>query len=656
MNILEEFSRPSSNPDVRLHMDAEASDVDRRFRLVFALGALSLIAINAVVGLIALYEQSEIRQAAVGIYDQAFVPAADIYKADVGFQHFVDARSSAIGEQNVAAVNILLDPVVDALSIAAERAGDAATRQERLDARQAVLAFEAVFYEHGPALWSRLRQTQDRLDVIAAHALEQGQRARTAIEATSRNCRALLAGSIAVGLLLGLITLVVLRRSIAASTLSRISRMANYDAVTGLPNRRLLHRRLTEKLRSTRRAHSGFAVLTVDLDRFKHVNDTLGHKTGDAVLSQAAERIRRVGRRGDLAARFGGDEFVVLLDDIRRPSEAAIVAARLVEAIAAPFEIDGHCVLIGASIGIALAPQHGDGAEDLLRNSDLALYLAKQGGKAQFRFFKDELNKSVQARRLLELDLREAVLADEIDVHFQPVVDIASREIVACEALARWNREGVGPTPPSVFVPIAEESGLIAMLGANVLRKACQRAAQWPSPIRVAVNLSARQFQSGDLVALVSETLRVAGLPASRLELEITETILVADNARTVAILNALRGLGVQIALDDFGTGYSSLSYLTSFPFDRIKIDRSFVADLATRRDAAAIVRAVTQLAAELGMATTAEGVETASDLEWLSRHGCGQAQGFLFSAPVPADQFEALLRAAPQTPGSVAA
>jgi EAL domain-containing protein (putative c-di-GMP-specific phosphodiesterase class I) len=194
------------------------------------------------------------------------------------------------------------------------------------------------------------------------------------------------------------------------------------------------------------------------------------------------------------------------------------------------------------------------------------------------------------------------------------------------------------------------------MLGANVLRKACQRAAQWPSPIRVAVNLSARQFQSGDLVALVSETLRVAGLPASRLELEITETILVADNARTVAILNALRGLGVQIALDDFGTGYSSLSYLTSFPFDRIKIDRSFVADLATRRDAAAIVRAVTQLAAELGMATTAEGVETASDLEWLSRHGCGQAQGFLFSAPVSADQFEALLRAAPQTPGSVAA
>ncbi len=635
----------STSDDIDPVMDGEASDVNRRFRMLFALSALALVAINGVVALVVLFEQNQMRQAALGMYDQAFVSSADISKANVDFQRFMDERSSAMGEQNVAVVNRLLDPVVDALSAAADRAADAQTREERLDARLSALAFEAIFYERGPPLWSRLRETRDKLDRIGAHALEQGSRARGAVEHTYQKCLGLLIGSVAAGVLLGLITLMVLRRSIAFSTMKRISHMANYDAVTGLPNRHMLHRRLTERMQSGRRADQGFAVLTIDLDRFKHINDSLGHKTGDLVLTEVAERIRGVARKDDTAARFGGDEFVVLLHDVVDPSEAAGVAERLVAAIGAPYEIDGQRVLTGASIGIALAPQHGDSAADLLRNSDLALYLAKSEGKGQYRFFEDELNRSMQARRLMELDLREAVVTESIEVHFQPVIDVATNQVVACEALARWNRSGCGQVPPTEFIALAEDSGLISGLGACVLRKACREAAGWSQPIRVAVNLSVRQFQSGDLVKLVVDTLRESGLEPSRLELEITESILISDKSRVIQILNGLRALGVQIALDDFGTGYSSLSYLSSFPFDRLKIDRSFVADLSSRQDAAAIVRAVTGLATALGMATTAEGVETAKDLDWLRHNGCDHAQGYLFSAPMPAEEFEWFLQ-----------
>jgi diguanylate cyclase (GGDEF)-like protein len=633
-----------ASDDIRSNVDKETAHVDRRFRQLFVFGALALVAINATVGLIILHQQNEMREVALSMYNHAFVSASYVNRAAIEFQRFADERRSVSGVSEIASVNQLLDPVIGALDAAAERADDPASRQERLDVRSGVLAFEALFFDTGPKIWSRLRATQEQLAQIAKHALQQGLTARDRIERSAANCQILLFASVGVGVLFGLVTLLVLRRSIALSTISRISRMANYDSVTGLPNRNLLHTRLTNRLDSARRKDASFAVLTIDLDRFKNVNDALGHQVGDLLLMEVAQRIRKVARVQDTAARFGGDEFVLLLDDMRDPAEAGRVAERLVAAIAAPYEFDGHRVLIGASIGIALAPQHGHQADDLLRNSDLALYLAKTEGKGQYRFFRTELNAGIQARRLMEIDLRETVENDRLEVFFQPVIDVGTREIIACEALARWKRDGHGYVPPVEFIPLAEETGLIVALGGCVLRKACEEAARWPRKIGVAVNLSARQFQSGDLVALVEDTLRSSGLEAQRLELEITESVFVEDKDRVLVTLQALRQLGVRIALDDFGTGYSSLSYLSSFPFDRIKIDRSFVTNVDTRPDAAAIVRAVTSLAGTLGMSTTAEGVESVADLAWLQSHGCGHAQGYLISRPVPPEELRPLL------------
>jgi diguanylate cyclase (GGDEF)-like protein len=420
--------------------------------------------------------------------------------------------------------------------------------------------------------------------------------------------------------------------------------MANYDSLTGLPNRNLLQRRLAALIEGRRGTDANFAVLSLDLDRFKTVNDALGHTVGDLLLMEVAERVRKIIRSDDTAARFGGDEFVILLHDIDDPLYVSEVAGRIVAELGAPYDFEGQRILIGASVGVALAPAHGVTAEELLRNSDLALYLAKTEGKGQFRFFKDDLNATVQARRLMELDLREAVEQGRLEVFFQPVIDVETREIIACEALARWDRPGFGYVSPAEFIPLAEDTGLILALGALVLRKACEEAVQWRSKIRVAVNLSTRQFQSGDLIGMVTETLERAGLDPTRLELEITESVLVDNKDRVVEALKALRALGIRIALDDFGTGYSSLSYLSSFPFDKIKIDRSFVTNVDARPDAAAIVRAVTSLAMTLGMSTTAEGVESAQDLEWLKQHNCDFAQGYLISAPVASAEFRRLL------------
>ena len=366
---------------------------------------------------------------------------------------------------------------------------------------------------------------------------------------------------------------------------------------------------------------------------------------GDLVLMEAAQRIREVARSGDTVARLGGDEFVVLLTNVREPAIAAAVAERIVASLCAPYEFPGQRILIGASVGIALAPEHGQNAEELLRNSDLALYLAKAEGKGQYRFFDVRLNESVQRRRLMELDLREAIETGDLDVFYQPVIEVGSGKIIACEALARWDRRGHGFVLPAEFIPLAEETGLIFALGEVVLRKACLAAAEWPRNIAVAVNLSVRQFQGGDLVALIAKCLDDSGLPANRLELEITELILISDKPRVLKTLAALRQLGARISLDDFGTGYSSLAYLSSFPFDRIKIDRSFVTNVESRPDAAAIIQAVIGIAATLGMSTIAEGVETSQVLEWLKDHGCDHAQGYLVSKPLPFDEIERLLR-----------
>ena len=623
---------------------SEPALADVRFRFVFALAAAALVAINVGVAATILHQQRQMRDAAFSLADHAFTANNAINSARVQFQRFADLREGASGLASISRVNRLLDPVADALDQAADLADAPELHAERLSARMDALAFEAEFSDGGPAVWARLRHTQERLDEIALHALAQGLEARDAIARASRNCTLLLIGSMLGGAALGLATLMLLRRSVALSAASRLSHMANYDSVTGLPNRNLLQRRMREALEGVRRSDGGFAVLSIDLDRFKQVNDALGHQFGDQLLMEAGERIRRAARAGDVAARFGGDEFVVLLSGVGDPAGAAAVAERLVDELAAPYDFNGQRVLSGASVGVALAPQHGETVEDLLRSSDLALYRAKAAGKGQFRFFEEELNASVQVRRLMEIDLRETLEQNALDVFFQPVIAVDSGEIVACEALARWRRPGHGYVPPAEFIPLAEETGLIAPLGEAVLRKAALAAARWPAALRVSVNLSARQFQGADLIALVKDALAQSKLPARRLELEVTESILIGDKARVLQALTALRALGVHIALDDFGAGYSSLSYLSSFPFDRIKIDRSFVTNVGARPDAAAIVRAVTGLAGTLGMSTTAEGVETPDDLAWLRSHGCQLAQGFLVSKPVPPEDFERLL------------
>ena len=324
--------------------------------------------------------------------------------------------------------------------------------------------------------------------------------------------------------------------------------------------------------------------------------------------------------------------------------ECANLADRIVKQLSAPYQINGQCVLIGASVGIAIAPDHGADADELLRNSDLALYRAKAEGKGDSRYFSTEMNEKMQMRRLLEIELRDALKNDAFELHFQPLIDAQTGVVTTCETLVRWRHPVRGLVSPADFIPVAEETGLIVALGEWVLRKACVEALAWPEHIRVAVNLSSIQFQAGKVNEIVESALAATGLPAVRLELEITESVLLANSEDTLKALQKLRDLGVRISLDDFGTGYSSLSYLSSFRFDKIKIDRSFVRDVAQRPDAAAIIQAITGLATTLGMCTTAEGVESNEELDWLRLQGCKEIQGFLFSRPLPSRDLRALI------------
>jgi diguanylate cyclase (GGDEF)-like protein len=423
----------------------------------------------------------------------------------------------------------------------------------------------------------------------------------------------------------------------------QISHMARHDALTNLPNRTLFREQLERALHVAKRGDQ-IAVLCLDLDHFKRINDTLGHPIGDALLSEVASRLAECLGPDDTVARLGGDEFaVVQFCNNRESCAAATLASRIVELVAAPYEINGHHLVIGTSVGISLSPDDGKDPDELLKNADLALYRAKADGRGTYRFFEAGMDARAQARRLLELDLRLALKREEFQVYYQPIRDIVSEEIVVCEALVRWNHSQRGLIPPGNFIPLAEETGLILQLGDWVLHRACIDAARWRTTA-VAVNLSPVQFKNPNLVSSVKAALETSRLPAHRLELEITESVLLQNSEATRSVLHELRALGVRISLDDFGTGYSSLSYLRSFPFDKIKIDRSFVSELATHNDSMAIVRAVTGLGKSLGIATTAEGVETDVQLELLRREGCTQAQGYLFSKPCPLAEVEALL------------
>ena len=420
--------------------------------------------------------------------------------------------------------------------------------------------------------------------------------------------------------------------------------LARHDALTGLSNRADFRTRLTTAIETGHSDGQRMAICCVDLDLFKDVNDTYGHPTGDRLLRMVAQRLRGELGQGDFAARIGGDEFAVVLDAVDAPAAVEATVARMVETLSQPYTIDGIDISIGASVGVALFPADGVSADELTKNADLALYQAKSEGRRRHRFFQQDLQRAAMERRELEADLRSALAENQLEVHYQPLVDISGRRVTGFEALLRWRHPTRGLIPPNDFIPIAEANGLIMPIGEWVLRTACAEAASWPEEIAVAVNLSPIQFRAANLTQTVVSALAQSGLAPRRLELEITESALLADTATTAATLHALRQFGVRIALDDFGTGYSSLSHLRGFPLDKIKIDRSFVKDLAERRDCTAIVTAISSLARSLGIATTAEGVETAEQLDFLRAQGCTQAQGFLFSPARPRADLAALL------------
>ncbi|EJW13406.1 diguanylate cyclase [Rhodovulum sp. PH10] len=420
----------------------------------------------------------------------------------------------------------------------------------------------------------------------------------------------------------------------------RIAHMARHDALTDLANRTLAAERMDEALERMAASGHGFAVFIFDIDLFKSVNDSLGHGGGDALLRAVAQRLRGCIDDGDTAGRIGGDEFAVVQGNSADPqAAAAALSARLLDVVQAPYEIDGQRVVIGISIGVALAPVNGTEPSQILRNADLALYRAKSDGRGCSRFFEPEMDADARLHRAFEFELREALVREEFEIHYQPIVDIATRKACAVEALVRWRHPRHGLISPDKFIPVAEEIGLIVPLGEWILQTACETAAAWPETVRLAVNLSAVQVRSGGLVETVRTALAHSGLPAPRLELEITESVLLQKDRGGLAVLHDLAALGVHIVLDDFGTGYSSLSYLQMFPFSKIKIDKSFVAELSSRADCAAIVCTVMNLAKALDMATTAEGVETVEQVTLLRAAGCREAQGWLFGRPVPADR-----------------
>jgi diguanylate cyclase (GGDEF)-like protein len=422
----------------------------------------------------------------------------------------------------------------------------------------------------------------------------------------------------------------------------KIEYMAHHDSLTDLANRVLLNERLEHALGQIHQ-NEMVAIHHLDLDQFKAVNDTFGHPAGDKLLKIVADRLRGLARETDTIARMGGDEFVIVQAPIADPGDATSLAQRIISLLGEPFDIDGQQVMIGVSIGIAVGPGDGLSPDKLLRNADLALYRAKGDGRGTFRFFEPVMDLQMQTRRIMEQDLRKALPAGEFELYYQPVVNLASNTISGFEALIRWNHPQRGLVSPGTFIPLAEEIGFIVPMGEWVIREACATAARWPGDSRVAINISAVQFRNPGLMQVIIGALATSGLNPTRLEIEITETVLLQNKETTLAVLHQLRALGVRIALDDFGTGYSSLTYLQCFPFDKIKIDRSFVKDITENTGSLNIVRAVAALASGMGMTATAEGVETREQLDSITSEGCTEMQGFLFSRPLPAREIERL-------------
>ncbi|MBN8963794.1 MAG: EAL domain-containing protein, partial [Rhizobiales bacterium] len=423
---------------------------------------------------------------------------------------------------------------------------------------------------------------------------------------------------------------------------ARIAYIAKHDQLTGLPNRVLFREQLDEALHDAQ-SKARFALLCLDLDGFKSVNDSLGHPVGDQLLKIVGERLLTCLTPKGLVARLGGDEFAIIQTDLARREDSSDLAQALIAAVSAPYLIEDNQIIIDASIGIAVAPRDGEDPDVLLRNADMAMYCAKAEGRGSYRFFEPAMRADIEAKHSLELELRHALSNGKLDVYYQPVVD-STGNVKSFEVLTRWFHPEIGEIRPGQFIPLAEETGLIAALGEWSLRSACATAVKWPTDINIAVNLSAIQFRDGDIVQTVVSALSNSGLPAKRLEIEITETVLLENNANTISMLHQLRELGVSIILDDFGTGYSSLSYLRSFPFDKLKIDQSFVEGLGKADDSLAIVQAVITLAKSLKIGVVAEGVETAEQFRILRREGCKEFQGFFLSRPEPSEKIDLAL------------
>ena len=418
----------------------------------------------------------------------------------------------------------------------------------------------------------------------------------------------------------------------------RIAHMARHDALTDLPNRVLLLEQLNHEIKRVKRGEC-LAVLCLDLDQFKSVNDALGHHIGDELLKLVGERLRGCTRELDIVARMGGDEFAIIMTQMEQAADAATLSKRIRDSVIKPYQIEGHQIVTDISIGISVAPMDAVESTELLRNADMALYDAKGDGRGTFRFFEPEMNTRMKVRRELEMDLRRALASEQFELHYQPLVTLETNDVNGFEELLRWHHPTRGLVSPAEFIPIAEETGLIVPLGEWVLKAACNEAVDWPEHIKVAVNLSPAQLNCRNLVTMVKTALEETGMPPQRLQLEITETVLLQNTFTTLATLHELRKMGVQIALDDFGTGYSSLSYLRSFPFDKIKIDRSFIQDLSNGAEPLAIVNAVAGLAKCLNMTSTAEGVETQQQMDVLQAIGCTEMQGYLFSHARPANE-----------------
>jgi diguanylate cyclase (GGDEF)-like protein len=465
----------------------------------------------------------------------------------------------------------------------------------------------------------------------------------------SRSFRHALVTTLLVGLascLGGILIFVVLRvipLRLLQQALDRAVYLSAHDVLTGLPNRALFADRLQQALALAQRGAGPTAVLCLDLDRFKEVNDTLGHAAGDVVLRVVAERMRSCLREGDTLSRLGGDEFAVIQPNIRHMEDTQVLARRLVDAVEPSIDLNGNQVCVGVSIGIAISEAGVDRVQ-LLQHADMALYQAKDGGRGQWCLYAREMNTRLLERRSLETDLRAAFADQQFFLHYQPQVDLQTGRVVGVEALLRWNRPGHGLIPPDRFIGLAEEIGLIGGIGTWVLQEACRTAAHWPATVGIAVNVSPAQFRLPHFHESVVAALGRSGLAPARLELEITEGMLLSDTEETLAILNGLRALGVRLAMDDFGTGYSSLGYLQKFRFDKIKIDQSFIRRLATDPSAAAIVRAVVLMSSAMGMHTLAEGVETKAQADLLGLEGCEEVQGYLYGRPMLADAFTEVL------------